>query len=249
MFYWHSYLLISIGTADSTVPSPVPLPHRKPHPVSSEYETHIGTDSPNPLPVPARLPHDDLREEVLPIPISAIPRRPDVHAKWGGASPRTLAHLLSTVSSRPSPSSTPASDSRPMSDYDVSSPPMEIDFGHGLDAPLTLVDLSDTELQLESLSGQGTLFEQEPFELDTRRVPPSTSPKMNSSAVPRIYDANRVGGSYVNEVDTDGEVALRESLQGVWRLWKATRRRQTTVRGEDERERFLQVVQDVIGRA
>lgn len=154
------------------------------------------------------------------------------------------------MSSRASPSSTPAHNSRPSSEYDISSPPREHDFGHGSDIPLAPLDLSDTELQLESLSGQGTLFEQEPFEPEERHSPALNGHKTNGYADHRVYDTNdRVGSSRLVEMDENDEMALRESLQGVWRLWKATRHRRTVVDdGGNERERFLQVVQEVIGR-
>lgn len=241
----HSYPMWFAGTADSTMPSPIPQ-HRKPHTFSSEYDTHVDTESPNPLPVRTHQRHDDAGEEVLPIPISAIPRRPDVHAKWGGASPRTLAHLLSAVSSRASPSSTPAPGSRPLSDYDVDSPARQSDYGR--DSAFAPLDHSDAELPLESLSGQGTLFEQDCSEPDGGRISPAPSPKANGSARPRLYDTDYVGGSTTYQVESNDDMALRESLQGVWRLWKATRQRQTTGDDESEKERFLRVVQDVIGR-
>lgn len=194
-----------------------------------------------------RPPPDDSAEEVLPIPISAIPHRPDVHAKWGAASPRTLSRLLSAVSSRASPTSTPEHNSRLPSEHGGFSPSRGniFNFGQDSEIPLAPLDLSDTELQLDSLSGQGTLYEQEAGE---SRLPSATSPKTNDSAILRSLGMNGIGGSSIETMDENDEMALRESLQGVWRLWKSTRQRHASIDDDGEKERFLQVVKEVIGR-
>ncbi|TFK89773.1 hypothetical protein K466DRAFT_574615 [Polyporus arcularius HHB13444] len=117
--YWAQYASVQ-GTADSTIPSPMPQGRRKPlPPVHTESEK--AQESPVPLPVPVRVPSEDTYAEPLPIPPSIMPR-PRSNSRWDPASPTHLAHLLSTISPRESPAESPAPDGSFDVDEDSSSP-------------------------------------------------------------------------------------------------------------------------------
>lgn len=164
-----------------------------------------------------------------------------MHAKWGAASPRTLSRLLSAVSPRAtSPAWTPEHHSRLTSEWGDKSPPQELD----VDDQVAPIDLSDTEVQFDSLSGQGTLYEQEQDGQDD--LPPSISPKAVHTESSLSSGAGGAGLSGAGD-DKSDERALRDGLQGLWRLWRGTKR-QPDFGDDEEKDRFLQVVREVIGR-
>ena len=74
-----SNLLIKLGSADSTVPSPLPA-HRKLRPVINSNDTECVSFSPQ-------------DEPIVDVPVDAIHSRPPL----GPSSPSTLAHLLSSI--------------------------------------------------------------------------------------------------------------------------------------------------------
>lgn len=96
--YWNLYSKVH-GSADSTRPSPPPMPFRKPYQLE---DVPMDPDSPHPLPVPVRVVSEDTYEDALPIPSGAI-IKPSTHFPWDPASPRALSQLLSNISPRGSP--------------------------------------------------------------------------------------------------------------------------------------------------
>ncbi|TBU48361.1 hypothetical protein BD309DRAFT_987411 [Dichomitus squalens] len=104
--YWAQYASVQ-GTADSTIPSPVP--RRKPLAAAQQADSQKVMESPMPLPVPVRVPSEDTYAEPLPIP-QGIMTRPRSNSRWDPADATTLAHLLSTISPRESPAPSPALD-------------------------------------------------------------------------------------------------------------------------------------------
>ncbi|KAI0669923.1 hypothetical protein C8Q78DRAFT_976572 [Trametes maxima] len=115
--YWAQYASVQ-GTADSTIPSPIPQGRRKPMPVPVEAEDMT---SPVPLPVPVRVPSEDAYAEPLPIPPSLL-ARPGGNSRWDPASPTALARLLASITPRESALPSPAPDAAFDLDENLSSP-------------------------------------------------------------------------------------------------------------------------------
>ena len=171
------------------------------------YAEHEKTEeSPVPLPVPVRVPSEDTYAEPLPIPPSIIPR-PRSKSRWDPASPTQLAQLLSTITPRESPAQSAALDgsfdaeealSSPTiggsDDSDVSSSPA---LGlQGTDTVAGLGHASDTRFQASVLSSLSVVGVQ-----------------------PAVAGVNGVFGDIEDE-----DEELRVALEGVWKLWKKTRK-------------------------
>ncbi|KAH9849783.1 hypothetical protein C2E23DRAFT_736548 [Lenzites betulinus] len=116
--YWAQYASVQ-GTADSTIPSPIPQGRRKPLP--APINVHQDTASQEPLPVPVRVPSEDTYAEPLPIPPSIVPR-PRSNSRWDPASPTALSKLLANITPRESPSPSPAPGATFDMEEDLSSP-------------------------------------------------------------------------------------------------------------------------------
>lgn len=225
-----------LGTADSTIPSPISQARRKPLPTVHQDNSNI-TDSPVPLPVPVRVPSEDTNAEPLPIPPSIMPRL----RRWDPASPTVLAHLLSTISPRESPAESPAPDGAfDMEDF-LSSP--------------TIGGSDDSDLSTSPAVGlQGT---------DVRAVPALTAtsepPSQNSSpssftnlAAGEPHALVGMGTSDLGSDEDVDEVDLRAALEGVWKMWRKTKRGAAgpSPSGDSEtREAFLRTAQLVVDRS
>ncbi len=197
------------GTADSTIPSPIPQGRRKPLP-----PVHTGSEkaheSPVPLPVPVRVPSEDTYAEPLPIPPSIIPR-PRSNSRWDPASPTHLAQLLSTISPRESPAESPA----PGGSFDVDEDSSSLTIGGSDDS-----DLSSSP----ALGLQGTGIVAGP--VDTNET------GYRASVLSSLHVTVGVQPAVVSEEEED----LRAALEGVWKLWKKTRRRAADHASSGDRE-------------
>ncbi|KAI0757013.1 hypothetical protein C8Q80DRAFT_1215776 [Daedaleopsis nitida] len=209
--YWARYASVQ-GTADSTIPSPIPQGRRKALPQVQSDSNDI-MDSPVPLPVPVRVPSEDTYAEPLPIPPSIIPR-PRSNSRWDPASPTTLARLLSSISPRESPAESPAPDGSFDMEEELSSP--------------TVGGSDDSDLSSSPALGlQGT---------DTLAVPSSTTasePLSQAVALPSLGEVTpglaSIAADALPEAEGDAEVAdLQAALEGVWKMWRRNRMRRTT---------------------
>ncbi|RPD82575.1 hypothetical protein L226DRAFT_549286 [Lentinus tigrinus ALCF2SS1-7] len=166
--YWAQYASVQ-GTADSTIPSPIPQARRKPLP-SVRSESEKAEESPVPLPVPVRVPSEDTYAEPLPIPPSIMPR-PRSNSRWDPASPTQLAQLLSTITPRESHAESPAPDGSFDVEEALSSPTIggsddsDLSSSPALGLHLTAMDddnvtnISDFAVWRRLLEDQTALFE------------------------------------------------------------------------------------------
>ncbi|GBE77913.1 hypothetical protein SCP_0107950 [Sparassis crispa] len=221
--YWAQYANVH-GTADSTEPSPLPQPHRKPH--LEHNRPDLDTHSPHPLPVPVR--SHDSHEDALPIPPLMFPR-PRHHSKYEPASPHALAHLLESIPPRESPS-----------------------LGSGAAATIETESaiLFGSDVPSPTLGGSTGSDES-----NTPSLPALPSAlKLNGvfhrlSFLSEQVDASSNGDAALDEEQADPEDALRDSVQGIWKLWKAGRQGRlasTSPGPEGDREMFLRIVRGVV---
>ncbi|TCD71504.1 hypothetical protein EIP91_008885 [Steccherinum ochraceum] len=208
--YWARYNSVH-GTADSTRPSPRPLP-KKAHPGLEDHL--IDPDSPHPLPVPVREGDADASQDAIPIPHSSLSQA-TARSPWDPASPQTLARLLADISPRHSPAIVSQTDEE---EQEALSPPF---------------DSSGSEEQLETpplTNGLGLTEDGETI----------VSPATNSV----VEVEGSLDGENDEGVDFDeAEWALRDSIRGLYALWKAGRRKDSR---ENERDAFLRIVDEAV---
>lgn len=182
-------LTYSAGTADSTIPSPVP-PHRRQPNLNPDGTIHD--------------PNIDVAGEHILIPRSALPPKPYVEGE--PPSPHTLSHLLSEIPRRPSGLSS-GQDS-------------------GASTPPTAPTNPET--------GIAAYYERADGDYDIGVV---TSPlKING-----VNGKATLSNAFADAAD----IALQQSIGGLYRLWVANRRGDATGL-YDDREVFLQKVRDVV---
>ncbi|KAL7285296.1 hypothetical protein ACG7TL_000391 [Trametes sanguinea] len=232
--YWAQYASVQ-GTADSTIPSPIPQGRRKPLPISLDSEGDV--TSPVPLPVPVRVPSEDTYAEPLPIAPSMMPR-PRSNSRWDPASPTALAKLLASITPRESASPSPAPDATFDIDEESSSP--------------TIGGSDDSELSSSpglGLSGVGTAVAAaiiaENEAMAQARAGPSAL-LMGTSGVDGPVGLGLQDGSDEDEAD------LRAALEGVWKMWRKSRRAAAGPSLRDDngaKEAFLRTARLVVDKA
>ncbi|KAI0662803.1 hypothetical protein C8Q70DRAFT_908776 [Cubamyces menziesii] len=203
--YWAQYASVQ-GTADSTIPSPIPQARRKLPPVSTDAEKDF--TSPAPLPVPVRVPAEDTYAEPLPIPATLV-SRPRSNSRWDPASPTALAKLLASITPRESASPSPAPDASFDIEEEFSSP--------------TVGGSNDSDLSSSpglGLSGVGAAV--------AAAIIAESESLAQAQGVPRSLlldgvecaNANESGGPITEDGDDDGAADLHAALEGVWKMWK-----------------------------
>ncbi|KAI9063042.1 hypothetical protein FKP32DRAFT_1686352 [Trametes sanguinea] len=204
--YWAQYASVQ-GTADSTIPSPIPQGRRKPLPFSLDSERDV--TSPVPLPVPVRVPSEDTYAEPLPIPPSMMPR-PRSNSRWDPASPTALAKLLASITPRESASPSPAPDAAFDIDDESSSPTIggsddsELSSSPGLGlsgvgAAVAAAIIAENEAIAQARDGSSTLL-------------------IGTSGVDGPVGLGLQDGRDEDEAD------LQATLEGVWKMWRKSRR-------------------------
>ncbi|THH34086.1 hypothetical protein EUX98_g71 [Antrodiella citrinella] len=204
------------GTADSTRPSPLPI-QRKNYPTLEE--SSIDPDSPHPLPVPVRVVEEDATQEALPIPHSSLSQAINGNisrSPWDPASPQTLARLLADISPRHSPAVVSQTDDDD-DDEERVSPVFDSSSTDELQTPSPSIGLGLTE------DGHALV-----------------SPTADGNVVVEEEDE----GSSAEFDET--EYALRDSIRGLYSLWKVSRRKGTT--HETDRDAFMRVVHEVVNQ-
>ncbi|KAI0639377.1 hypothetical protein C8Q77DRAFT_1044898 [Trametes polyzona] len=204
--YWAQYASVH-GTADSTIPSPIPQGRRKPLPVPSETEQSM--TSPAPLPVPVRVPSEDTYAEPLPIPPSIL-ARPRSNSRWDPASPTALARLLASITPRESATPSPA-------------PGATFDVGDNLSSP-TIGGSDDSDSSTSpglGLSGVDAAV--------AAAIIAESASMAQAVGANHSYFVDGVVGPGASEVTASGaededEADLRTALEGVWKMWKKSRR-------------------------
>ena len=226
------------GTADSTIPSPIPQARRKLPPVSTDAEKDF--TSPAPLPVPVRVPAEDTYAEPLPIPATLV-SRPRSSSRWDPASPTALAKLLASITPRESASPSPAPDASFDIEEEFSSP--------------TVGGSNDSDLSSSpglGLSGVGAAV--------AAAIIAESESLAQAQGVPRSLlldgvecaNANESGGPITEDGDDDGAADLHAALEGVWKMWKRSRRGAAGSQLSDDgvaREVFLRTARLVVDNA
>ncbi|KAJ8495850.1 hypothetical protein ONZ51_g1441 [Trametes cubensis] len=235
--YWAQYASVQ-GTADSTIPSPIPQARRKLPPVSTDAEKDF--TSPAPLPVPVRVPAEDTYAEPLPIPATLV-SRPRSSSRWDPASPTALAKLLASITPRESASPSPAPDASFDIEEEFSSP--------------TVGGSNDSDLSSSpglGLSGVGAAV--------AAAIIAESESLAQAQGVPRSLlldgvecaNANESGGPITEDGDDDGAADLHAALEGVWKMWKRSRRGAAGSQLSDDgvaREVFLRTARLVVDNA
>lgn len=176
----------------------------------------IDSDSPHALPVPVRL-VSDTSGEALPVPnLAAFSSQWTQHnPRWDPASPQALARLLAKISPRHSPAQSP----RLLTDFEdelESSPPME---GSSDDSDTPSLPGSDV---LGLISGPAG-------EVAADTVPEETRGDDEDGAI-------GVSGD---------EESLKQSLRGLYDLWKRSRSHSTD---EKDRQSFMRIVEEIVAQ-
>ncbi|KAI0778162.1 hypothetical protein BD413DRAFT_684062 [Trametes elegans] len=202
--YWAQYASVH-GTADSTIPSPIPHSRRKPPTAPSDAEQDM--TSPVPLPVPVRVPSEDTYAEPLPIPPSLM-ARPRTNSRWDPASPTALAKLLASITPRESASASPA-------------PGATFDMEEVLSSP-TVGGSNDSELS--SSPGLG-LSGVNPSVAAAIIAEGESIARAHGVSPPLILDGAASHGlidrvEVVSDDTDDDEADLRAALEGVWKMWR-----------------------------
>ncbi|KAI0361652.1 hypothetical protein OH77DRAFT_1508535 [Trametes cingulata] len=216
--YWAQYASVH-GTADSTIPSPVQQNRRKPLPVPLDADHDM--TSPAPLPVPVRVASEDTYAEPLPISPALAPR-PRSNSRWDPASPTALARLLASITPRETPSPSPAADASFDIEEELSSP--------------TVGGSNDSDLS--SSPGLG---------LSGVDAAVAATIIAEHESMARALDAHHSrpmlaeGSSGVQEADSDSaededEADLRVALEGVWKMWKKSKRKAARFDPRDDSE-------------
>lgn len=202
-----------IVTGTADSTRPSPLPIQRKNYPTLEDKT-IQPDSPHPLPVPVRVGDVDASQEAIPIPHS-LSRVPSTKSPWDPASPQTLARLLADISPRHSPAIVPQTDEE---EEDELSPPFESSSSEVLETPSPSNGLGLTDVEpdvAEAHVGNGHVVEPELQE--------------NEEADDIVFD--------------ETNLALQDSIRGLYALWKASRRKGNL---ESDRDAFMRVVEKIL---
>ena len=232
-------LLSIAGTADSTIPSPREPKRRPVNPFVRTDRTGLASDSPHPLPVPLD------ESEVLAIP----PATGGAHFgynltvpganKFGPASPSLLTRLLEDLPPRPL-----AHDYDNEYPYEVERLRLQ-DFGddNGMELSPLDEDSGETFSSPENVNADALGIDQdvdipEPslFALDRPDVASTQGVTAESAKV----DANASDAG----VADDDELALQQSVQGLFALWRMTRVRKGL---SADKADFMSVVGQAVG--
>lgn len=176
-------------------------------------EKLIDPDSPHPLPVPVRVGDEDASQVALPIPHSSLSQAPS-RAPWDPASPQTLARLLADISPRHSPAVVSQTDD---DESDALSPAFESSASEELETPSPVNGLGLTE-------GGHSL------------VSPTANGHVEIGLAEEGDDGNNT------EPDEAGS-ALRDSIRGLYVLWKATKQKGFR---ESDRDVFMRIVEEAV---
>lgn len=212
--------VVHIGTADSTIPTP-PIVRRKQ--AYGYHEDSADTDYQHPLAVPARNDVRDVPGEALHIPnaLNDLPPRWLHHhnPRWGPACPKALAQLLADISPRQSPPQFAA---------------IIPDFEDDLELSPPLAGSSDDSDTISSPDDDilGTI----PARTDEDRS------GTTASDVPTEQPPAAEATSPVSAI----EEPLRQSLQGLFALWKSSRSQEGAISEEETRQSFLRIVGEVV---
>ncbi|KAJ3475176.1 hypothetical protein NLI96_g12011 [Meripilus lineatus] len=224
--YWARYSSVH-GTADSTRPSPLPLHRRK-----QNHLDQLPTDpnEPFPLSVTARVFSDDGYQDPIPIPPESI-IRPITRNPWDPASPETLSRLLSALSPRESRAPSPEPTSDLETELDSLSPPTDASSGTDISevrSPIALGLFGDDVSSVD----HGHLHE------------PSTLSALDIDVAPGVgMSMNSVRGDIGKDED---DFALKESLRGLYALWKSVRGTKGVSVKESDKDAFLRMVEEVV---
>ena len=227
--FYDSHCLCSdvTGTADSTIPSPIPPSRRKP----TQADVSGQEGLPSALLVPVRGSYDSTFDEPLQIPASihALPRG---GSRWDPASPRALSRLLSAISPRESPVPSPAPDGTFDADEVLSSP--------------TIGGSNDSDSSSSSSSALGLCVNDGVPVVDDGPSVVDDGPSVVDDGPSVTLLPTGEGESAVDEDETD----LRTALEGVWRIWKKSKRLATpasssTAGDSEAREAFLRAARAV----
>lgn len=212
--------MVHIGTADSTIPTP-PIVRRKQ--TYGYHEDSTDAEYQHPLAVSARNDVPGVPGEALHIPnaLNDLPPRWLHHhnPRWGPACPKALAQLLADISPRQSPPQFAA---------------IVPDFEDDLELSPPLAGSSDDS--------------------DTISSPDDDI----LGAIPAAADEDRFG-TVASDVPTEQppvaqdslpvstiEEPLRQSLKGLYALWKSSRSQEGAISEDDQRESFLRIVGEVV---
>lgn len=197
----------SIGTADSTIPTPPVVRRRQMY----------SSDSQDPLPGPAHNGASDTPGVTLSI--APPPQWLHYNPRWGPASPKALARLLAEISPRQSPPQVAAIVADFEDDLELSPP-----FAGSSDDSDTLSPPDSDVLGL--LSG------------------PAAEVEIQNEAV---APAEPTTALRAEEPAHDDEEPLKQSLKGLFALWKSSRSQKGVSSEEDLRQSFLRIVEAAVG--
>ncbi|CDO71542.1 hypothetical protein BN946_scf184911.g12 [Trametes cinnabarina] len=233
--YWAQYASVQ-GTADSTIPSPMPQGRRKPLPISLEAERDI--TSPVPLPVPVRVSSEDTYAEPLPI-LPSMMARPRSNSRWDPASPTALAKLLASITPRESASASPA----PVG------PTYDMD--DGSNSP-TVGGSDDSELSSSPGLGLSGVRAAVAAAIIAESEAMAQARDAAAASFMGTRDVNGRIGLGLDDGDEEDEGDLRAALKGVWKMWRKSRRATAGpgLRDDSEaKETFLRTARLVVDKA
>ncbi|CCM01963.1 uncharacterized protein FIBRA_04036 [Fibroporia radiculosa] len=234
--YWARYASVH-GTADSTQPSPPPQPKRRLQPIYSEF-VDGDTHSPGPLPVPVRSGFNDSSDDALPIPPSVI-RHPNLSSRWDPASPRALAQRLAAVSARSSGSPSPVRfKEAEMVESEMGSP--TVGGSSGSD------EIEESLFVPFTRSGEFLVPASVDVDRGAWKASDGSTGHSETKASIELEDSATESSSEGARMDME---ALRDSIRGIWGLWRTARRgsrADESTSFEDARRIFQEVVQEVV---
>lgn len=155
-----------------------------------------------------RVPSEDTYAEPLPIPPSLVPRARS-NSRWDPASPTALARLLSSLTPRESALPSPA-------------PGASFDMDENFSSP-TVGGSDDSELSSSpglGLSGVGPVMAAAILAESVSMAQADAANQSHALAMALGSSAQQVEAGSVEDEEAD----LRATLEGVWKMWKKSRR-------------------------